>query len=161
MYWLSDIKTVLWKLAKLTTFLIFIRVWSDFHPGAFELLLFLFRLAFNCSENNCPLKYFCLHCKCNLAVSPYFFCMWLLPWTYLPCYYQAVIQCSPLPIRPGLETYCSASTYRDSQCTFSCSTGFRLEGHNSTTCEKRNTRGEWTHQPPECLGKSDSNYKSA
>ncbi|XP_071484069.1 uncharacterized protein [Diadema antillarum] len=62
-----------------------------------------------------------------------------------------LIQCSPLPIRPGLETYCSASTYRGSQCTFSCSTGFRLEGHNSTTCEKRNIRGEWTHQPPQCL----------
>ncbi|XP_071497251.1 uncharacterized protein [Diadema antillarum] len=61
-----------------------------------------------------------------------------------------VIHCSTIPISPGLLASCPHGNLRGSTCTFSCSLGYRLQGPDTTTCQRDGLSGRWTNQPPVC-----------
>eukprot|EP00057_Strongylocentrotus_purpuratus_P017942 XP_011672416.1 PREDICTED: sushi, von Willebrand factor type A, EGF and pentraxin domain-containing protein 1-like [Strongylocentrotus purpuratus] len=61
-----------------------------------------------------------------------------------------VIMCRSIPIYPGLLVSCPNGNIRGSVCTFTCTTGYRLDGTDSITCEKVGNAGEWTDSAPQC-----------
>ncbi|XP_041479272.1 sushi, von Willebrand factor type A, EGF and pentraxin domain-containing protein 1-like [Lytechinus variegatus] len=62
-----------------------------------------------------------------------------------------VIMCRSVPIYPGLLVSCPNGNIRGSECSFACTTGYRLDGTDSITCQKVDNAGEWTDSAPICV----------
>ncbi|XP_071497252.1 uncharacterized protein [Diadema antillarum] len=62
----------------------------------------------------------------------------------------AVIRCSALSAVEPLRVSCPNGRIRGSTCSYSCGTGYRLQGRGSTACSKTGTTGSWTNPAPTC-----------
>ena len=63
------------------------------------------------------------------------------------------IRCSPLELNERVTRRCTDGNNHGSECSFSCDTGYNLEGAQKTECGGKTSPGTWSNPSPECRRK--------